>query len=73
MTEQDLDKAAGELLLTIMEEMGCAPQGIEAVGFAVDSRTLDIALSRAEYWIGLVEGVVPPADSLRTIAAYLPR
>lgn len=73
MSEQDLDKAAGELLLTIMEEAGCDPQGIEAVGFAVDARTLDIALSRAEYWFGLVDFITPPADSLRKLAAYLPQ
>lgn len=68
----EIDKAAGELLLTLMEELECDPQGIEAVGFAVDERTLEIALSRAEYWIGLVDGIVPPADSLRKLAAYLP-
>lgn len=71
MTEQD--KAAGELLLAIMEEAGCDPQGIEAVGFAVDARTLDIALSRAEYWLGLVDQPVPPADSLRVLASVLPQ
>jgi hypothetical protein len=72
MSEQDLDKAAGELLLAIMEEHGCSPQGIEAVGFAVDARTLDIAVTRAEYWLGLLYAPTPTADSLRKLAAYTP-
>lgn len=70
---EGLDKAAGELLLAMMEELECDPQGIEAVGFAVDERTLDIAVSRAEYWIGLVDANTPTAESLRKIAAYLPQ
>ena len=68
----DIDKEAGELLLAVMEELKCDPQGIEAVGFAVDARTLEIAVSRAEYWIGLVDAITPSADSLRKLAAYKP-
>lgn len=70
MTEDD--KAAGELLLAIMEEAGCDPQGIEAVGLAVDTRPLEIAVSRAEYWLGLVDVISPPADSLRKLASFTP-
>lgn len=65
MTEQDLDKAAGELLLTLMAEAGCSQQGIETVGFAVDERPLETAIVRADYWFGLLYKPTPTAEFLR--------
>ena len=60
----DINKAAGELLLHMMTEAGCNPQGIEAVGFAVDNRPLSLAVVRAEYWFGLLYKPAPTEQDL---------
>jgi len=65
MDNKEIDKAAGEILLEYMRDAGCAEHGIEAAGFAIDERTLEIAVMRADYWLGLMFKPTPTAESLR--------
>lgn len=50
---------AGHRLIELMEEAKCDEWGIESTRNLLETRTLEIAYNRAEYWFSMA-GVEPP-------------